>query len=334
MTKTIIPSSYPVQGIFYMLSHPQLFSNLICPILITMMWAIAALIFGFAYLLKLQAHALINVAVMIILFYLIVLPIYQDRLFDRVLKLRGLRHVLKQNEGNDVIKCMRGVHGGLLIVFFQACVHFILNYDGINTRNPPAILQPTSPQSHHNASRACIIVLILTLPLNLIPIAGQILYSMINGWILTFGLRFHYDAEIRNISVLQSRKEAWERRNEFTKFGSVAVGLEMIPLANLLFLWTNIVGAALWVADEIEKEEARLQQEQSSSSLISQQPYRDSPPGSTPSPVFPNNGQFNNQLNSQYNMNNQYAPGQQYPPNPYNNQGAAMVPPKDKRHPQ
>lgn len=63
---------------------------------------------------------LLEVAVMIILFYLIILPIYQDGLFDRVLKLRGLRHVLKQNEGNDVVKCLRGVHGGLLIVFFQA----------------------------------------------------------------------------------------------------------------------------------------------------------------------------------------------------------------------
>ncbi|KAF9216185.1 hypothetical protein BGZ59_010689 [Podila verticillata] len=342
----IIPSSYPVKGIFYMLTHPQLFSNLICPILITMIWGIAALIFGFAYLLRLQAHALINVkcpaavawivcvifvllevAVMIILFYLIILPIYQDGLFDRVLKLRGLRHVLKQNEGNDVVKCLRGVHGGLLIVFFQA------------TPEPQApTRQHTSPQSHHNASRTCIIVLILTLPLNLIPIAGQILYAMINGWILTFGLRFHYDAEIRNISVLQSRKEAWERRGEFTNFGSVAVGLEMIPLANLLFVWTNIVGSALWVADEIEKEEARLQQEQSSSSLIPQQPYRDSLPGSTPYPVSPSNGQFNNNLTTQstnqYTMNYHNAPGQQYAPNPYSNQGAAMVPPKDKRHPQ
>lgn len=31
--------------------------------------------------------------------------------------------------------------------------------------------------------------------------------------------------------------------------------LELIPLANLLFMWTNIVGCALWVADEIEKAE-------------------------------------------------------------------------------
>ncbi|KAG0289339.1 hypothetical protein BGZ96_007090 [Linnemannia gamsii] len=158
---------------------------------------------------------------MIVLFYLIILPIYQDALFDRVLKLRGLRHVLEANRGNDVAKCMRGVNGGLFILVCQ------------------------------------IFVLIVTLPLNLIPILGQILYATINGWILTFGIRFHYDAEIRNMPVSQSRREAWGRKSEYTSFGAVAVGLEMIPIANLLFMWTNIVGCALWVADEIEKEERR-----------------------------------------------------------------------------
>ncbi|KAG0268303.1 hypothetical protein BGZ95_002508 [Linnemannia exigua] len=161
---------------------------------------------------------------MIMLFYLIILPIYQDGLFDRVLKLRGLRHILEANHGNDVVKCMRGVNGGLFILLCQ------------------------------------IIVLILTLPLNLIPILGQIMYATINGWILTFGIRFHYDAEIRNVPLAQSRREAWSRKAEYTSFGAVAVGLEMIPIANLLFMWTNIVGCALWVADEIEKEERHQQQ--------------------------------------------------------------------------
>ena len=62
---------------------------------------------------------LLELALMILLFYLIILPIYQDGLFDRVLKLRGLRHVLEQNKGNGVVKCMRGVRGGLLIVLIQ-----------------------------------------------------------------------------------------------------------------------------------------------------------------------------------------------------------------------
>ncbi|KAF9936035.1 hypothetical protein BGZ67_002724 [Mortierella alpina] len=249
----IIPSSYPAQGILYFLGHPQLITSLICPILITLLWAIAVVIFGFAYLLQLQAHALIKancpagvawfvavlfvlleIAVMIVLFYLIILPIYQDGLFDRVLRLRGLRDVLERRQGNDVVKCMRGVNGGLFILFAQA---------------------------------STIVVLILTLPLNLIPILGQILYATINGWILTFGIRFHYDAEIRNLSVAQSRREAWKRRSEYSGFGAVAVGLEMIPIANLLFMWTNIVGCALWVADEIEKEE-RLQQQQIAQGLL------------------------------------------------------------------
>ncbi|KAF9327360.1 hypothetical protein BG006_009315 [Podila minutissima] len=229
----IVPSSYPVQGIMFMMGHPQLITSLICPIIWTILWAIAATIFGFAFLLHKQAYALISVncpagvawfvsvlfvlleiALLVLVFYLIILPIYQDALFDRVLKLRGLRHVLDKRGGNDVIKCLRGVHGGLLIVFIQ------------------------------------------------------ILYAMINGWLLTFGVRFHYDVEICNMSVSQSRKEAWQRRKEFSGFGSVAVGLEMIPLANLLFMWTNIVGAALWVADEIERDERKQQQRVSQTHTI------------------------------------------------------------------
>ncbi|GJJ73381.1 CysZ protein [Entomortierella parvispora] len=247
----ILPSSYPVQGIVYLIAHPQLLTSLICPILLTLVWGLAAFIFGFAFLLKLQAHALIvakcpaavawivaiifvllEIAVMVILFYLIVLPIYQDALFDRVLKLRGLRHVLKKNEGNDMRKCLRGVNGGLVVVFFQ------------------------------------IVVMLLTFPVNVVPVLGQIVYVFLNGWIFTFAVRFHYDVEIRYISVLQSREEAWARRQEYTSFGSVAFALEMIPLANLFFMWTNIVGAALWVADEIEKEESRLQNLSSSQSLM------------------------------------------------------------------
>jgi len=48
--------------------------------------------------------------------------------------------------------------------------------------------------------------------------------------------------------------------NQPYSFGAVAVGLEMIPIANLLFMWTNIVGCALWVADEIERDERHQQQ--------------------------------------------------------------------------
>ncbi|KAF9901037.1 hypothetical protein EC991_006598 [Linnemannia zychae] len=292
-----------------MLAHPSLFRNLICPILLTILWGIAALIFGFVYLLKLQAHALINVncpaavawivciifvllevAVLSILFYLIILPIYEDGLFDRVLKLRGLRHVLKANEGNDVAKCMRGVGGGLWLLLFQ------------------------------------ILVLILSLPLNVIPILGQAMFVAINGWVMTFGYRFHYEAEIRNLTVVQIRRESWQRRSEFSSFGSVAFGLGMVPLANLLFMWTNIVGCALWVADEIERDEA-LQSEQLSHNLMG--------PGSQASNPYPPQQQLQKNQ-QQYPMKQQPYPSQTNYPHqnqgsPYSQQGSVRIPPKDKK---
>ncbi|KAG0203327.1 hypothetical protein BGX33_009169 [Mortierella sp. NVP41] len=299
-----------------MFAHPSLFRNLICPILLTILWGIAIFIFGFAYLLKLQAHALIDVncpaaaawivsiifvllevAVLSILFYLIILPIYQDGLFDRTLKLRGLRHVLKANEGNDVIKCMRGVGGGLWILVFQ------------------------------------ILFLILTFPVNAVPILGQIVYVATNGWLLTWGFRFHYDAEIRNITILQSRREAWERKSDFSHFGSTAFGLQMIPLANLLFAWTNIVGCALWVADEIERDEARLQSQQSSHSLIGP---GGNPANTSPTPYHPGN-QYPPQQYQQQQQQYQLHPSQAgYPPqgppaNPFAQQGSVRIPPKDKK---
>lgn len=52
------------------------------------------------------------------------------------------------------------------------------------------------------------------------------------------------------------------------RFGAMAVVLEMIPVANFFFVWSNIVGCALWVADEIEQEEALLHQDPPSQRLM------------------------------------------------------------------
>lgn len=118
----------------------------------------------------------------------------------------------------------------------------------------------------------------------------------------------------------------------FDRFGSAAFGLQMIPLANLLFAWTNIVGCALWVADEIERDEARLQSEQSSHSLIG----LGNQVGTPPSAPYQAGNQYPPQ---QFQQNQQQYPmGQQsYPPqgppaaNPYSQQGSVRIPPKDKK---
>jgi hypothetical protein len=58
--------------------------------------------------------------------------------------------------------------------------------------------------------------------------------------------------------VSDSRSFAWRHRSAYSQFGTVAVALELVPLFNLLFMWTNVVGAALYVGDKYEKNEREI----------------------------------------------------------------------------
>ncbi|RUS12701.1 hypothetical protein BC937DRAFT_87227, partial [Endogone sp. FLAS-F59071] len=100
-------------------------------------------------------------------------------------------------------------------------------------------------------------VLIITLPLHIIPVLGTIIACYLNGWVATWGHMIHYDLEFLSLTVLESRHRAWARRHEYVSFGAVCVALELVPIAGLLFMWTNVVASALWVVDEIEEEEKK-----------------------------------------------------------------------------
>lgn len=74
----------------------------------------------------------------------------------------------------------------------------------------------------------------------------------------SWGHHLHYDIEFRGFSVSDSRSYAWRHKTEYCNFGVVAVALEIIPLFNLIFMWTNVVGAALYVGDKYEKNEREI----------------------------------------------------------------------------
>ncbi|EXX78166.1 Rrt8p [Rhizophagus irregularis DAOM 197198w] len=99
------------------------------------------------------------------------------------------------------------------------------------------------------------------MPLHAIPLFGTLIYCYINGWVMAWGHQIHYHVEIKEWSAKQSLKFAWKNRGDYSMFGFVAVALELIPIANLVFLWTNVVGAALWTADIILDEQKLLSRE-------------------------------------------------------------------------
>jgi hypothetical protein len=59
---------------------------------------------------------------------------------------------------------------------------------------------------------------------------------------------------LRGNRVRDSYRRAWDHKGNYISFGSIAFALEMIPIFNILFIWTNVVAAGLWIADEYEKE--------------------------------------------------------------------------------
>ncbi|KAI9263701.1 hypothetical protein BY458DRAFT_575317 [Sporodiniella umbellata] len=191
--------TYPVAGIAYFLSHPQLWAKSLCPFLLTLVFGLISLVISFVYLLPLQAHALIQAhcpawlawtvsvlfvllesALLDLLAFAIVLPIFQDALFDATLRCRGLDRMF----------------------------------------------------------------------LSRVPVS-EIGLNRFKSW----GHHIHYDLEFRGLNVSQSRRLAWKSRSAYCQFGAVAVALELVPLFNLLFMWTNVVGAALYVGDKYEKNE-------------------------------------------------------------------------------
>ncbi|KAI8334742.1 hypothetical protein BC941DRAFT_432060 [Chlamydoabsidia padenii] len=258
-------STYPVQGIFFFVAHPQLWSKTLCPFLLTLIFGILSLVLSFVFLLPLQAHALINAhcpnwlawvvsvifvllesAILDVIFFAVLVPIYQDALFDATLKARGLTRMFDTRVPVDGLTlCCRGIGSGLVFVWFLVL--------------------------------AQVFVLILTAPLHLVPVAGTALACYVNGWPACWGALIHYDLEFRGFSIGDSRRHAWKHREEYCQFGMVAVALELIPLFNLIFMWTNIVGAALWIGDEYEQNERYLSRQQQ------QQPTLPYPPMPYPS---------------------------------------------------
>ncbi|CAO3643473.1 unnamed protein product [Mucor hiemalis] len=240
------PYTYPVAGIVFFVAHPQLWVKTICPFLLTLIFGLIWLILSFVYLLPLQAHALIvakcpvwlawtvsvifvllESAVFDLIFFAILLPIFQDALFDATLKARGLERMFANCVPvNGMRLCCRGVSSGLALVWLLII--------------------------------AQILILIITAPLHLIPFVGTFVACYINGWVACWGHHLHYDLEFRGFSVSDSRSFAWRHKSQYCQFGVVAVALEIVPLFNLIFMWTNVVGAALYVGDKYEKNEREI----------------------------------------------------------------------------
>ncbi|KAI8099785.1 uncharacterized protein BX664DRAFT_322113 [Halteromyces radiatus] len=248
---------YPLKGFIFFIQHPkELWLKTLLPLLLTLGFGIVSLVVAIVYLLPWQVHSLeqahwpswiawfvaiilviLESAIFDILCYAILLPFFQDAVFDATLQARGLLDRISIEQTDPIwIKCGRSLSSSIIFIFFVVL--------------------------------ARVLVLIITLPLNLIPIIGTILTCYINGFPACWGLTIHHDLELRGMKVRQSLRGAWSHRLAYINFGALQTFLELIPIANLIFMWTNIVGAALWLGDEFERSEQSIPSNEASVTSI------------------------------------------------------------------
>ncbi|KAF8906047.1 hypothetical protein CPB84DRAFT_1676129 [Gymnopilus junonius] len=234
--------AYPVLGVTYLASHPNLYSALspvITKAVLTSV-SITGALFFFTYLPQVAFCALFSgplafvTATLLVLSesYVLVsvvskaffLSTAQDRIFDAVLLQLGKQQLVER--GRQV----RSNSSGFKVL-------------------GRSLTQPLSRFSKEGTMRY-----VLSLPLNSIPGIGTAFFLLYNG--IKAGPSFHaryfqlkdYDKTARDAFVES-------KRGAYTAFGATALALNLVPGVGLLFNITSTIGAALW-ANKLEDTEA------------------------------------------------------------------------------
>ncbi|UOH81068.1 hypothetical protein LQV05_003730 [Cryptococcus neoformans] len=104
----------------------------------------------------------------------------------------------------------------------------------------------TKPLSRFNVDS--IVRYLLTLPLNFIPLIGTVFFLGYNGYKAGPGFHARY-FQLKNFD--KDRRQAFikKRRGAYLMFGTMAMALNLIPIASIVFSFTTATGAALWAAE-------------------------------------------------------------------------------------
>ncbi|KAG5926502.1 hypothetical protein E4U53_003073 [Claviceps sorghi] len=114
--------------------------------------------------------------------------------------------------------------------------------------DPISRLGKTLKNPFSKFSPTALIRYVMYLPLNFVPVVGTVAFLYLqarNRGEMVHGRYF----QLKEWSTSQKREWLDKHTGAYTAFGMVATLLEMIPLANIFFTYTNTVGAALWAAD-------------------------------------------------------------------------------------
>lgn len=236
-------SAFVAQGLAYFLTHPPLWKISLCPVLLTIIVGMTTVIVLLAVAMYPQEQALYDAGVakglawvlaimlclvesfvIVMVYSIICLACYQDKVFEYVMRQQG--HVDLVTNKRKHASCMR--------MCTSCCRVSVLLRLGF---------------------------LAVSIPLNLVPVVGNVTYAWLNGQLVAWEYHLFY-FELKNYTFKQQQALINERSMQYTLFGMQALMLEMIPGIGAVFMFSNTVGAALF-ASSIERDEtAKLETDQ------------------------------------------------------------------------
>ncbi|ORZ34157.1 hypothetical protein BCR44DRAFT_1514141 [Catenaria anguillulae PL171] len=234
----MLSTTYAIQGFLFFLAHPSLWLAALCPFLLVIVCSIASTLAvfivlypGFSILLVKQAQwapgwawtlgffvALVLSALVSLILFAALPPAYLDVVFRKTLLLRGgpaADLLRRQANGDDKVGASCAQNCG-------ACIKV-----SIFIR---------------------IAIAILTFPIHAVPVLGTFAWIYLNGACMMW--EYHQSwFDLYNVGYIKQKAYIKTNWSQYWQAGMLAQALEMIPLFNWLFCWSNAVGAALFVAD-------------------------------------------------------------------------------------
>ncbi|KAJ3409883.1 hypothetical protein HDV05_004183 [Chytridiales sp. JEL 0842] len=232
------PSLYPLAGILYFFTQPKLWKEVICRLLLMILLNVAVTLFLFIYAFPRQAWLLegwfrggwtwaawvvafflviFELALAVVLFASLLLPLTFDTLFASVLRLKNQSHLFTSHP----------------LTHSHRRLPFVLAHQKLASKMVQIL--DTAVQ-------------FLTLPLHFFPFVGTAAYITLNGFLSGFSSHWYYFA-LKKLTFEEAWKYARRRKAGYAAFGASATVLGGVPVLNALFVFTNVVGAALWAAD-------------------------------------------------------------------------------------
>ncbi|KAF4316626.1 hypothetical protein BBO99_00006298 [Phytophthora kernoviae] len=213
-------------GVKYFLGHPALWKQAALPLLLTLAFSFISVFVLFGWTLRPQENwmyekglpsvlawifaviaVLVEIFLLSIVYAFVVLEFFKDKIFAFVLRDKELGFMVDAVEQ----------HSSAVRVCTTYC-----RVDGLFR----------------------IALLIISLPLNLIPVVGTLLFAWLHGSLLAWEYHLFY-FDLKGLTFKQQQRWIRQRKWQYSSFGMQALLLQMIPLVGPLFIFSNTCGAAL-----------------------------------------------------------------------------------------